>query len=143
LISILIKVHWAELQGECAKGFFVQPTLIENLTSICRTNQEEIFGPVATIMPFKTESEVIAMANSTNYGLAATIWTTHIDKAQRVAQQLESGIVWVNTWMNRDLRTPFGGVKESGYGREGGVEALKFFSEVKNICVQYQMEALP
>jgi aminomuconate-semialdehyde/2-hydroxymuconate-6-semialdehyde dehydrogenase len=133
----------AELQGECAKGFFVQPTLIENLTSICRTNQEEIFGPVATIMPFKTESEVIAMANSTNYGLAATIWTTHIDKAQRVAQQLESGIVWVNTWMNRDLRTPFGGVKESGYGREGGVEALKFFSEVKNICVQYQMEALP
>ncbi len=127
---------------EFANGYFMQPTLIENVDYKCRTNQEEIFGPVATIMPFKNEAHAIQMANSTNYGLAATIWTEDLAKAQRVALALESGLVWINTWMNRDLRTPFGGVKESGYGREGGMEALKFFSEVKNICIQYPSEQM-
>ncbi len=126
----------ADVAPEFKHGYFLQPTLIENLSADCRTNQEEIFGPVATIMPFKTESEVLRMANSTNYGLSATVWTSDPQKAERIANQLEAGIVWVNTWMNRDLRTPFGGVKESGYGREGGFEALKFFSEVKNVCIQ-------
>jgi aminomuconate-semialdehyde/2-hydroxymuconate-6-semialdehyde dehydrogenase len=126
----------AELTGEFSKGYFIQPTLIEGLDYLARTNQEEIFGPVATLTSFKTEAEVLKMANSTNYGLSATVWTTHIEKAQRISQNLHAGIVWINTWMNRDLRTPFGGVKESGYGREGGLEALKFMSEVKNICIQ-------
>ncbi len=126
--------------SEFSKGYFLQPTLIEGLNYLSRTNQEEIFGPVATIMPFKSESEVVMMANSTNYGLSATVWTTDLKKAQRISSQLESGVVWINTWMNRDLRTPFGGVKESGYGREGGFDALKFFSEVKNVCTQFDIE---
>lgn len=117
-------------------GFFVEPTLIEGLSYNSKTNQEEIFGPVAALIPFETEEELLKMVNSTNYGLSCSIWTNNINKAQRVADQVETGIVWVNTWMTRDLRTPFGGVKESGYGREGGLEALKFFSEVKNICIQ-------
>ena len=118
------------------QGFFVEPTLIEGLSYNSKTNQEEIFGPVAALIPFETEEELLKMVNSTNYGLSCSIWTNNINKAQRIADQVETGIVWVNTWMNRDLRTPFGGVKESGYGREGGLEALKFFSEVKNICIQ-------
>ena len=117
-------------------GFFVEPTLIEGLSYNSKTNQEEIFGPVAALIPFESEEELLKMVNSTNYGLSCSIWTNNINKAQRIADQVETGIVWVNTWMNRDLRTPFGGVKESGYGREGGLEALKFFSEVKNICIQ-------
>lgn len=140
--TILTGGNRAEMRNELNQGFFVQPTLIENLKYDCRTNQEEIFGPVATLTPFKSEAEVLKMANSTKYGLAATIWTSNLEKAKRVAHELESGVVWVNTWMNRDLRTPFGGVKESGYGREGGMEAFKFFSEVKNVCIQYQAENL-
>lgn len=140
--KILIGGRRFEPQGEnskeLAKGYFVEPTLIEGLAFDCRTNQEEIFGPVASIMPFVSESEVLDMANSTKYGLSASVWTRDLSKAQRVAQQLEVGVVWVNTWMIRDLRTPFGGVKESGYGREGGLYGLKFFSEVKNICIQYE-----
>ncbi|MBC7740558.1 MAG: aldehyde dehydrogenase [Bdellovibrionaceae bacterium] len=132
----------AAQQGEFTNGYFFQPTLIEGLDFKSRTNQEEIFGPVATLTPFTTEAEVIEMANSTNYGLAATVWTKDLEKAKRISRQLESGLVWVNTWMSRDLRTPFGGVKESGYGREGGFEALKFFSEVKNVCIQYTSEAV-
>ncbi len=127
-----------EGSGELAKGFFIEPTLIEGLDSFCRTNQEEIFGPVASIMPFTTEAEVIEMANSTKYGLSASVWTQDLNRAQRLSRKLEAGIVWINTWMFRDLRTPFGGVKDSGYGREGGMDALKFFSEVKNVCIQYE-----
>lgn len=117
-------------------GWFIEPTVIEGLPHDCRTNQEEIFGPVVTIMPFDTEEEVVAHANSVRYGLAATLWTENLSRAHRISAKLESGIVWVNCWMLRDLRTPFGGVKDSGLGREGGFEALKFFTEEKNICVK-------
>jgi aminomuconate-semialdehyde/2-hydroxymuconate-6-semialdehyde dehydrogenase len=101
----------------------------------CRTNQEEIFGPVVTVMPFDTEEEALELANGTQYGLAATLWTSNLQRAHRVASELETGIVWVNCWLVRDLRTPFGGVKASGVGREGGFEALRFFTEPKNICI--------
>ncbi len=116
-------------------GYFVEPTLIEGLGPQCRTNQEEIFGPVATLIPFESEDDVIEMANSTNYGLSASIWTNNSARSHRVSNELHAGVVWVNTWMLRDLRTPFGGVKESGVGREGGMDALAFFSEIKTICV--------
>ncbi len=125
----------AKLSGELAEGYFVAPTWIEGLSSQCRTNQEEIFGPVASLIPFRTEDEAIAMANSTRYGLTASLWTSDLKRANRVASRLESGVVWINTWMLRDLRTPFGGVKESGVGREGGLDALRFFTEVKNVCI--------
>lgn len=118
------------------KGYYLRPTIIENLPYTCRTNQEEIFGPVVTITPFDTEEEVLTMANSTKYGLSATVWTNHLQKAHRVADHLEAGIVWVNDWLVRDLRTPFGGVKASGVGREGGWEALRFFTEPKNIFIK-------
>lgn len=124
-----------KMPGDLQNGYYLAPTLIEGLPSESIVNQEEIFGPVATLIPFSTEEEVLLMANSTKYGLAASVWTQDISKAQRVAKKIESGIVWVNCWMVRDLRTPFGGVKESGVGREGGEYALKFFSEVKNICI--------
>lgn len=125
------------LGGELKDGYFLSPAVIENLSYDCRVNQEEIFGPVVTIMPFDTEEEVLQYANSTQYGLAATVWTQDLNKAHRVANTLESGIVWINCWLVRDLRTPFGGVKSSGVGREGGFEALKFFTEAKNVCVKY------
>ncbi len=121
----------------CAKGYFLEPTVFENLAFDCRTNQEEIFGPVVTITPFESEEEVLKYANSTEYGLSATIWTENLSKAHRVAEQIDSGIVWVNCWMKRDLRTPFGGMKNSGVGREGGWDALKFFTEQKNVCIEY------
>ncbi len=122
--------------GRCANGWFIAPTLIEGLDAQCRTNQEEIFGPVATLVPFDDDDEAIAIANATQYGLAASVWTMNLPRAHRIAARLESGIVWVNCWMRRDLRTPFGGVKHSGVGREGGFEVLRFFSEPKNICIQ-------
>ncbi|MBK9438279.1 MAG: aldehyde dehydrogenase [Chloracidobacterium sp.] len=122
--------------GRCAGGWFIEPTVIEGLTYDCRTNQEEIFGPVVTIMPFDTEDEVLAFANSVRYGLSATVWTENLSRAHRLAASLESGIVWINCWLLRDLRTPFGGVKDSGVGREGGFEALKFFTEEKNVCIR-------
>lgn len=125
-----------KLEGRCSGGYFVQPTVIEGLTHECRTNQEEIFGPVVTIMPFDTEEEVLGYANSVRYGLSATVWTENLSLAHRVAARLESGIIWINCWLIRDLRTPFGGMKDSGLGREGGFEALKFFTEEKNVCIK-------
>ncbi len=115
----------------------MRPTVIEGLAYDCRTNQEEIFGPVVTITPFDTEEEVLMMANSTQYGLAATLWTSDLKRAHRMADKIDSGIVWINSWLVRDLRTPFGGVKASGVGREGGLEALRFFTEPKNVFVKY------
>lgn len=125
------------LKGEYAQGYYLRPTVIEGLSFDCRTNQEEIFGPVVTIAPFDTEEEVLMMANSTQYGLAATLWTNDLQRAHRMADHLHSGIVWINSWLVRDLRTPFGGVKASGVGREGGWEALRFFTEPKNVFVKY------
>lgn len=124
------------LKGRCATGYFIAPSIISGLKAHCRTNQEEIFGPVITVMPFDSEEQAIAEANSTPYGLAATIWTENLRRAHRVASQLTSGIIWVNCWMFRDLRTPFGGMKQSGVGREGGWEALRFFTDSKNICIK-------
>ncbi len=126
-----------KVKGKFENGYFIKPTVIEGLAHDCRTNQEEIFGPVVTIMPFSTDKEVIKYANSTEFGLSATVWTQDITKAHSIAEQLEAGIVWVNTWMTRDLRTPFGGTKNSGVGREGGLEALRFFTEAKNVCIQF------
>ncbi len=124
------------LKGRCENGFFFSPTLIEGLAASCETNQEEIFGPVATLLPFDDENEAIQLANGTPYGLAASVWTTNLETAHRVGHELQSGIVWVNCWMPRDLRTPFGGNKNSGMGREGGFHALRFFTEPKNITIK-------
>ena len=118
-------------------GYYLEPTVIEVPTDECRVNQEEIFGPVVTIMPFSSEDAVLQMANKVKYGLSATLWTNDLTRTMRLTQQLQTGIVWVNTWMLRDLRTPFGGVKASGVGREGGFEALRFFTEAKNVCIKY------
>lgn len=118
-------------------GYYLEPTVIEVSTDECRVNQEEIFGPVVTIMPFDTEDDVLQMANKVKYGLSATLWTNDLKRTMRMTNQLQAGIVWVNTWMMRDLRTPFGGVKASGVGREGGFEALRFFTDAKNVCIKY------
>lgn len=126
-------------KGELA--WSIQPTIIEGLDQNCRTNQEEIFGPVVTLQKFSTVDQAIDLANATNYGLAASVWTEDAIKAQKVAEKLQSGIVWVNTWMLRDLRTPFGGVKDSGFGREGGKYAMDFFTSTKNICTKLNLKA--
>jgi aminomuconate-semialdehyde/2-hydroxymuconate-6-semialdehyde dehydrogenase len=117
-------------------GYFYQPTILEGLSPSCQINQEEVFGPVITLQSFKEESEAVALANDVDYGLAASLWTNDVSRAHRLSHALESGIVWVNCWMHRDLRTPFGGMKMSGVGREGGTEALRFFSEPQNICIK-------
>lgn len=119
----------------CTNGWFLEPTIITGLGPQCRVNQEEIFGPVVTIQPFTDETDALSKANATPYGLSATLWTNDLKRAHRVAGNLHTGIVWINSWMVRDLRTPFGGVKQSGIGREGGTEALQFFTEPKNIYV--------
>lgn len=124
------------IEGKCEQGYFLEPTIITGLDHNCRTNQEEIFGPVVTIMPFEDENEVLEYADGTAYGLSATIWTENLRRAHRVADQIKSGIIWVNCWLVRDLRTPFGGMKQSGVGREGGLEALRFFTEPKNVCIK-------
>jgi len=134
--TLLTGGNRVQLEGRCEKGYFIAPTVFENLPAGCRTNQEEIFGPVVTLTPFDTEEEALAMANGTAYGLAATIWTSDLKTAHRMAAGLHAGIIWVNCWLLRDLRTPFGGVKQSGVGREGGFEALRFFTEPKNICIK-------
>jgi len=128
--------HAVSIEGRCENGYFIAPTVFEGLPATCRTNQEEIFGPVVTLTPFDTEEEALALANGTAYGLASTIWTTNLQVAHRMAAGLHAGIVWVNCWLLRDLRTPFGGVKQSGVGREGGFEALRFFTEPKNVCIK-------
>ncbi|MCX6294594.1 MAG: aldehyde dehydrogenase [Bacteroidetes bacterium] len=125
-----------KLEGAFSEGYYIAPTVIEGLTYNCRTNLEEIFGPVVTIMPFDTEEEALLYANATQYGLASTVWTENLTRAHRIANNIHAGIVWINCWLLRDLRTPFGGVKSSGVGREGGFEALHFFTEPKNICIK-------
>ena len=125
-----------QVQGRCENGYFIAPTVIEGLGPACSTNMEEIFGPVVTLQKFSTEEEALQLANACDYGLAATVWTQDISKANRVAAKVEAGIIWVNCWLLRDLRTPFGGMKNSGVGREGGWEALRFFTEAKNVCVE-------
>ncbi|TVR42287.1 MAG: aldehyde dehydrogenase [Cryomorphaceae bacterium] len=134
--TVLAGGHRVHLEGELAGGYYMAPTIIEGLPQHCRTNMEEIFGPVVTLLPFDTEEEAVAWANATTYGLSATLWTQDLTRAHRVAHQLESGIVWINCWLLRDLRTPFGGMKQSGVGREGGFEAMRFFTEPKNVCVK-------
>ncbi len=125
------------LEGRCEHGYFLSPTVFDQLDSQCRVNQEEIFGPVVTLTPFEDETQAIGFANATQYGLAASVWTRDLDRAQRCARELQAGIVWINCWMARDLRAPFGGVKASGVGREGGLEAMRFFSESKNVAFGY------
>lgn len=126
-----------ELNERCKNGYFILPTVMEGLHYQCRTQQEEIFGPVVTLTPFKNEEEALMMANSVKYGLSCSVWTTDLKRAHRVAEKAEAGIVWINSWLVRDLRTPFGGVKASGVGREGGWEAMRFFTEPKNVFIKY------
>lgn len=135
--KILCGGNAKDLSSQGLNGWFIEPTVIDGLDHQCRTNQEEIFGPVVTIQSFKTEEEGLTLANSTKYGLASVVWTENLSRAQRLAVNLHSGICWINCWLVRDLRTPFGGVKQSGVGREGGFEVLKFFTEPKNVCIQY------
>lgn len=125
-----------KLDGRCKNGWFIAPTVIDGLPHDCKTNQEEIFGPVVTLAPFDSEEEVLNYANATPYGLASVLWTENLTRAHRLAGELKSGIVWINCWLLRDLRTPFGGMKNSGVGREGGFEAMRFFTEPKNVCVK-------
>jgi aminomuconate-semialdehyde/2-hydroxymuconate-6-semialdehyde dehydrogenase len=135
--KILCGGNAVKVEGRCANGYFIQPTVIEGLGPDCETNMEEIFGPVVTLQPFRGIDDAVRLANACNYGLSATVWTQDISKANYMASRLEAGIVWVNTWLLRDLRTPFGGVKNSGMGREGGWDALRFFTEAKNVCVKF------
>jgi aminomuconate-semialdehyde/2-hydroxymuconate-6-semialdehyde dehydrogenase len=134
--TILLGGNAVKPEGRCANGYFIEPTIIEGLGPDCRTNMEEIFGPVVTLQSFKTEEEALALANASDYGLAATIWTENVSRANRMANKVHSGIIWVNCWLLRDLRTPFGGFKNSGVGREGGWEAMRFFTEPKNVCIE-------
>ena len=134
--KILIGGKRKIIDGDLSDGYFIEPTVIEGLSYDCSVNQEEIFGPVLTLIPFENEDEVIMMANSTDYGLSASIFTENISKGHRVAAKIKSGVVWINTWLLRDLRIPFGGMKQSGVGREGGFKSLQFFTEPKNVCIK-------
>ncbi|MBL8985918.1 MAG: aldehyde dehydrogenase [Gemmatimonadetes bacterium] len=126
----------ADLPARCADGYFLSPTVITGLPMTCRTNQEEIFGPIVTVTPFRDEAEAVALANDSRYGLAASIWTEQLGRAHRVAEAVQCGTIWVNCWLLRDLRVPFGGMRQSGVGREGGDEAIRFFTEPKNVCLK-------
>ena len=132
--EILLGGNEVKINGRCKDGYFIEPTIFQGLKNSCKTNQDEIFGPVVTLIPFDTEEDVIRISNNIKYGLSATIWTEDKVKAQRVAKEIDAGVIWVNCWLVRDLRTPFGGMKKSGLGREGGDDALRFFTEPKNIC---------
>ncbi len=134
--TVLTGGREVRISGRCAEGYFYAPTVIAGLGNGCRFNQEEIFGPIVSIIPFKSEDEAINMANDTTYGLSATIWTSDVKRAHNVAHRLEAGVIWINCWLLRDLRTPFGGMKASGVGREGGDEALRFFTEAQNVCIK-------
>jgi aminomuconate-semialdehyde/2-hydroxymuconate-6-semialdehyde dehydrogenase len=134
--KLLLGSNAVQLEGRCKEGYFIEPTIFEGLNASCRTNMEEIFGPVVTLQSFKTEEEALMLANTSDYGLSATIWTQDVTRANRVAAKVHSGIIWVNCWLLRDLRTPFGGFKNSGVGREGGWDALRFFTEPKNVCIE-------
>ena len=135
--TILFGGNKPKIEGRCKNGYFMNPTIIEGLGIDCRTNQEEIFGPVVTLQKFSTEEEALELANGTNYGLSATLWTQDISRVHRMVKEIQAGVIWVNTWMVRDLRTPFGGMKDSGVGREGGFEVLEFFTEKKNVSISY------
>lgn len=146
--KVLSYIELAQMEGgkiECGGrrieqkgGYYIEPTVITGLVQQCRTNQEEIFGPVVTIEPFDTELDALNLANQSVYGLAAVVWTNHLARSQRMASLLHAGIIWINTWLMRDLRTPFGGMKQSGVGREGGWEAIRFFTEAKNVTIAFE-----
>ena len=126
------------LDGALSGGYYMEPTIIEGTKYTDSINQEEVFGPVVTIIPFESEEEVVMMCNSTKYGLSASIFSNNISKAHRVASKIDSGVIWINTWLLRDLRIPFGGMKHSGLGREGGYNSLEFFTETKNVCLKIE-----
>ena len=135
--NFLIGGHAKKISGKCSKGWFIEPTIVENLKRSSKCYKEEAFGPITSIHKFKNKDEAISLANETNYGLSASIWTSDLNTAHQVARMIDFGIVWVNSWNLRDLRTPFGGMKDSGLGREGGNESMRFFSEPKNVCINY------
>jgi len=135
--TILAGGEQVQLSGRCQQGYFLQPTIIEGLTNGASCNQQEIFGPVITLQVFDTDEQALVLANESKYGLAATIWTQNINRAHQLGEQINTGIVWINCWLLRDLRTPFGGMNHSGVGREGGLEAMRFFTEPKNVCIKY------
>jgi aminomuconate-semialdehyde/2-hydroxymuconate-6-semialdehyde dehydrogenase len=135
--SVLCGGEALTMPGPLAGGWYVAPTVIDGLPCEAATNQQEIFGPVVSLLPFDDEEEALAIANGTGYGLAASLWTSDLSRAHRFGARLDFGIVWINCWLLRDLRTPFGGTRQSGLGREGGVEALRFFTEPKNVCIRY------
>ena len=135
--NILCGGRALQLPGRLQGGWFVAPTVIEGLDNRTRTNQEEIFGPVVTLMPFDGEEGALSVANNVRYGLAASLWTENLGRALRVAERLQAGLIWVNCWMLRDLRTPMGGVKDSGIGHEGGFESMRFFTGTRNLCLKY------
>ena len=132
--EILLGGNPIKIKGRCENGYYINPTIIDSLDNTSIINQDEIFGPVVTLQSFDSEEEAINIANDSVYGLSATIWTENNDKANRISSKIEAGVIWINCWLIRDLRTPFGGMKESGMGREGGDYALDFFTETKNIC---------
>ena len=134
--KILTGEETMDLPEKFKNGYFMRPTVIADLSNCSELHQTEIFGPVVTVAPFKYPFDGVKWANNSAYGLSASIWTNDLSRAHKLAREIEAGTVWINTWMKRDLRMPFGGVKASGVGREGGEHSLDFFSEIKTICVQ-------